>query len=240
MKGKIPAWFKELETKILDNVNGNTRKIKNEYIGRIEKSNIHINFFDENERQEKNTIVSWNDYGEFPVFAEDKKDHIVKIIEEWEYTIFSEDRLDMNNSPLLKVCESCDRNVSKKKDSKICLIYLENKNSRIIETRRKEGAIKPYEILNNLIKKNEWIKKFNNEERMNEEYNERIEKIDNLIKSEEFITIIKNIFKNDNIEEGLKKFYLMIDLIKIKNLINNVGKKKKKKILKCAAGNKKK
>ncbi|PKY55318.1 hypothetical protein RhiirA4_427419 [Rhizophagus irregularis] len=166
MKGKIPAWFKELETKILDNVNGNTRKIKNEYIGRIEKSNIHINYFDENERQEKNTIVSWNDYGEFPVFAEDKKDHIV--------------------------CESCDRNVSKKKDSKICLIYLENKNSRIIETRRKEGAIKPYEILNNLIKKNEWIKKFNNEERMNEEYNERIEKIDNLIKSEEFITIIKN------------------------------------------------
>lgn len=75
---------------------------------------------------------------------------------------------------------------------------------------------------------------------MNEEYNKRIEKIDNLIKSEEFITITKNsIFENDNIEEGLKKFYFMIDLIKIKNLINNIGGKKKK-ILKCAAGNKKK
>lgn len=61
-------------------MNGNTRKIKNEYIRRTEKSNIHINYFDENERQEKNTIVSW-------FLPKIKKDHIVKIIKEWEYTI---------------------------------------------------------------------------------------------------------------------------------------------------------
>ncbi|PKK76490.1 hypothetical protein RhiirC2_772459 [Rhizophagus irregularis] len=106
------------------------RKIKNEYIGRAEKSKIHIKYFDENEKQKKNSIITWND---------------VQVIDEGE--------LDLNNSPSLKKCEGCIKNISKKKGSKECLIYLEGECSRVIEKRKEEGVIKPYETLNNIIKK---------------------------------------------------------------------------------------
>ncbi|PKY43933.1 hypothetical protein RhiirA4_458056 [Rhizophagus irregularis] len=227
-KGKIPMWFKELELKILENTNSNTRKIKNNYIGKIEKKNIHVNYFDESEKQGKNTLISWNDQGEYPIFAEDKKGSKSKNYKRIGiHYIFKEDSLDMNNSPLLTICEGCGRNISKKAGSKICLIYIENKNSRVIETRKEEGAIKPYETLNNLIKKNECVKLINEEEKLTEEFNERIEQVDNLIKAEDdFITLIKNsIFENDNIKESVKKYYLMIDLKKVKNSLNKAGKR---------------
>lgn len=48
MKGKIPAWFKEIEKELLEDASGSVRKIKNEYIGWAEKSKIHIKYFDEN------------------------------------------------------------------------------------------------------------------------------------------------------------------------------------------------
>ncbi|PKY33553.1 hypothetical protein RhiirB3_394892 [Rhizophagus irregularis] len=106
MKGKIPMWFKELELKILENTNGNTRKIKNNYIGKIRKNNIYINYFDESEIQERNTLVSWNTQGEYPVFAEDKKRYKSKNYKKIGiHYIFKEDSLDMNNSPLLTICE---------------------------------------------------------------------------------------------------------------------------------------
>jgi hypothetical protein len=53
----------------------------------------------------------------------------------------------------LKTCEGCIKNISKKKGSKECLIYLEGECSRVIEKRKEEGVIKPYETLNNIIKK---------------------------------------------------------------------------------------
>ncbi|RGB35225.1 hypothetical protein C1646_759612 [Rhizophagus diaphanus] len=43
MKGKIPRWFKELELKILEDMNGDVRKIKKEFIERMAKR-VHLIF----------------------------------------------------------------------------------------------------------------------------------------------------------------------------------------------------
>ncbi|PKY57115.1 hypothetical protein RhiirA4_477960 [Rhizophagus irregularis] len=52
---------------------GQVRKIKNEFIGQAQKENNHVNYFNENEKQDKNSIITWNDYGEYPIFSIDKK-----------------------------------------------------------------------------------------------------------------------------------------------------------------------
>ncbi|PKB91757.1 hypothetical protein RhiirA5_447660 [Rhizophagus irregularis] len=99
------------------------------------------------------------------------------------------------------MCEGCERNVSKKKDNnEKCLIYIENKNSRIIKTRKEEGALKPYETISTVIKKNECIKAISEDEENNEEINRKIDQIDSLIKAEDdFITIMKNsLFEKEN------------------------------------------
>ncbi|PKC03282.1 hypothetical protein RhiirA5_423998 [Rhizophagus irregularis] len=70
------------------------------------------------------------------------------------YLELAGDQYDMNNSPYLKACEGCSRNISKKKGSKECLIYIDNEISRKIERCKEEEFIKPYETLNNIIKKN--------------------------------------------------------------------------------------
>ncbi|PKY55294.1 hypothetical protein RhiirA4_474639 [Rhizophagus irregularis] len=216
-KGKIPIWFKELEQKLIDNTNENTRKIKKEYMGKFERSNVNINYFDESEKQEKNTIISWNEEGEFPVFAEDKKGSKSKKYKRIgiHYT-YKEDTIDWNNSPLLVMCKGCEKNISKKKDNnQKCLIYIENKNSRIIKTRKEEGAIKPYETISNLIKKNECVKAINEDEKKNEEINRKIDQIDSLIKAEnDFITIMKNSLAENENEERVKRS-IIIGLILI-------------------------
>ncbi|CAB4424719.1 unnamed protein product [Rhizophagus irregularis] len=225
-KGKIPLWFKELELKLIDNTNENTRKIKKEYMGKFERSNININYFDENEKQEKNTIISWNEEGEFPVFAEDKKGSKSKKYKRIgiHYT-YKEDTLDWNNSPFLVICEGCEKNISKKKDKK-CMIYIENKNSRIIKTRKEGETIKPYETINNLIQKNKCVKAVNEDERKNEEINRKIDQIDSLIKAEDdFITLMKNSLTENETGEKVKRYYLMIELKKIKSSINANGKR---------------
>lgn len=73
------------------------------------------------------------------------------------------------------------KNISRKKNAKEFLIYIENENSRIIERRKEEDAIKPFEMLNNIMLKNEWLNKYSKEERKDKAYNERIEMMDNLI-----------------------------------------------------------
>ncbi|RGB41173.1 hypothetical protein C1646_752431 [Rhizophagus diaphanus] len=58
----------------------------------------------------------------------------------------------------------------------------EGENSRIIEKHNEKGVIKPYETLNNILAKNNWIKNYNKEIK-DKIYNNKIEVIDNLIKS---------------------------------------------------------
>ncbi|PKY56492.1 hypothetical protein RhiirA4_476823 [Rhizophagus irregularis] len=228
IKGKIPLWFKELEIKLIDNTNENTRKIKKEYMGQLEKSNININYFDESKKQGKNMIISWNEEGEFPVFAEDKKGSKSKKYKRIgvHYT-YKDDKCDWNSSPLLVMCEGCEKNISKKKEKpQKCLIYIENKNSRIIKTRKEEGGIKPYETIVNLIKKNECVKMVSEDEKRDEEINKKIDQIDSLIQAEgDFITIMKNSLSENDNGENVKRYYLMIDLKKIKSSINSIGKR---------------
>jgi hypothetical protein len=54
------------------------------------------------------------------------------------HLIINEEELDINNSPSLKKCEGCTKNISKKKETKECLIYLEGEFSRTIEKRTKK------------------------------------------------------------------------------------------------------
>ncbi|PKC57488.1 hypothetical protein RhiirA1_446167 [Rhizophagus irregularis] len=76
------------------------------------------------------------------------------------YLELAGDQYDMNNSPYLKACEGCSRNISKKKGSKECLIYIDNEISRKIERCKEEEFIKPYETLNNIIKKNTRLRNY--------------------------------------------------------------------------------
>ncbi|PKY53048.1 hypothetical protein RhiirA4_471057 [Rhizophagus irregularis] len=226
-KGKIPIWFKDIEKEVLEDQSGSVRKIKKEYIGQVEKSKIHVNYFDENERQEKNSIITWNDVNNFPIFSEDKKRSQSKNHKRIRiHLVIEGEEIDINNSPFLKKCEGCSKNISKKKGTNECLIYLEGEFSRKIERRKEENLIKPYGTLNNIIKKNTWLRNYTQEDRRDIIYNERIEIIDNLIKTEEeFITLIKNsIFENsDNTYGEKRRFYLAIDIVKTKSIVNDKG-----------------
>uniref|UniRef100_U9T174 Endonuclease/exonuclease/phosphatase domain-containing protein n=1 Tax=Rhizophagus irregularis (strain DAOM 181602 / DAOM 197198 / MUCL 43194) TaxID=747089 RepID=U9T174_RHIID len=48
------------EHKLLEDESGQVRKIKNEFVGQSYKESIHVNLFDENEKQDKNSIITWN------------------------------------------------------------------------------------------------------------------------------------------------------------------------------------
>lgn len=135
------------------------------------------------------------------------------------------DHIDLNNSPYLKACEGCYRNISKKIGNKECLIYIENEIGRKIEKYKEKDLIKPYETLKNIIKKNEWLRNYIQDEL----YNNRIELIDNIIETNEgnFIDLIKNsIFEDIESTSGSRRrFYLLIDTIKHKWELNDKGKR---------------
>ncbi|PKK67821.1 hypothetical protein RhiirC2_783026 [Rhizophagus irregularis] len=179
-------------------------------------------------RRCKWSIITWNDIGDYPIFCEDKKKsksqkhkriglHLQLLAE----------KIDLNNSPYLEKCEGCERNIGKKNnEKKECLIYLENNISRIIERRKENNYIKPYETLNNIIEKNNRVKNVIRMEQRDKIYNEKIEQIDNIIKSEDaFINIIKNsIFEHDNDDlEEKSKYFIIIDVLKTKSRIDAKG-----------------
>ncbi|CAB4439657.1 unnamed protein product [Rhizophagus irregularis] len=227
-KGKIPKWFLNIEETIIEDVGKNTRKIKNEFLGQATKRNIHLNLLDTNEKIKKNNIITWNEIGDFPIFCEDKKKSKSKKYKRIGVHLeIAKDKLDWNNSPFLIKCEGCHRNIGKKnKEKKECLIYLENDISRIIERRKEDNFIKPYETLNNIIEKNHQLKKVIEAENKDEIYNERIDQIDNIIKSkEEFINIIKYsiLEKNENEDNERLKYYIIIEVIKTKSIVDEKG-----------------
>ncbi|PKY53653.1 hypothetical protein RhiirA4_547753 [Rhizophagus irregularis] len=176
----------------------------NIYIGQAQKNKIHINYFDENEKQKKNCIITWNDAQEFPIFSEDKKRSQSKNHKRIGIHLeLAGDQYDMNSLPYLKAYEGCSRNI-------------------------KEEFIKPYETLNNIIKKNAWLRNYTQEEKRDEIYNNKIEKIDNIIKVDKnFINLIKNsILENEELISGSKRrFCLLINIIKNKSKVNEKGKR---------------
>ncbi|PKB94412.1 hypothetical protein RhiirA5_438841 [Rhizophagus irregularis] len=113
MKGKIPKWFKNLEYKLLADESGKVRKIKNEFIGQSQKENIHVNLFDENEKQDKSSIITWNDKGEFPIFSIDRKRSQSKKYKRIGiHLILVGNHYDLYNSPRLEECKGCYRNIN--------------------------------------------------------------------------------------------------------------------------------
>ncbi|POG53486.1 hypothetical protein GLOIN_2v29323, partial [Rhizophagus irregularis DAOM 181602=DAOM 197198] len=230
-KGKSPKWFKKLELKLIADESGQVRKIRNEFIGQAQKENIHINYFDEDEKSDKNSIVTWNDYGEYPIFSINKKKSQSKKYKRIGIHLeLDGDSYNLNNSPQLKKCQGCFRNISKKKGSNECLIYIENEICRNLDRRKEEDYIKPYETLNNIIKKNEWLRTYTKEDKKDESFNKKIELIDKIINTNDknFLDIIKNsIFEEEDnlISITKRRFCLLINTNKKKWEINNKGKR---------------
>jgi hypothetical protein len=51
-----------------------TRKLKAKYIDQnYERNNIHMNLFDEGEKNSKNSLITWNNNKGIVIFAKDKK-----------------------------------------------------------------------------------------------------------------------------------------------------------------------
>ncbi|PKY31997.1 hypothetical protein RhiirB3_449892 [Rhizophagus irregularis] len=228
-QGRIPKWFKSIETKLLEDKEGKSRKIKNEYIGITQKKNININYFDENEKKDKNHIITWSEADEYPLFAEDKKRSFSKNHKRiGRHLILAGDAYDLNNSPNLIACKGCHRDIRKKKGkNEECLIYIDNEFSRKLEKRKEEEFIKPYETLNNILKKNTWLRNYTEEERNDNSYNKKIENIDNIIRaSENFINIIKNnIIEREDLITEINRYYMLIEVKKNKSKINKIGKR---------------
>src|SRR5688500_19093245 len=102
IKGKVPKWFKQVEKEVIQEPETNTRKIKNKYIGNLMKSKIHVHYFDDNKKPEKNVIVTWNDNKGTPMFGEDKKRSKSKNHKKLgTHLIIKGGVADMDNSPNL-------------------------------------------------------------------------------------------------------------------------------------------
>uniref|UniRef100_U9UA15 Reverse transcriptase domain-containing protein n=2 Tax=Rhizophagus irregularis TaxID=588596 RepID=U9UA15_RHIID len=113
------GWYKYVKMETLmqgERIKHEREDSKMEYIGQVTKSNIHINLFDENEKKGKNQIITWNVEGDFPIFCEDKKKSQSKKCKRIGLHLeLVNDKIDINNSPFLKKCKGCDRNIDTKK-----------------------------------------------------------------------------------------------------------------------------
>lgn len=183
LKGKVPRWFKRIEEVIIED--HLMRKIKDKYI-ESEKNfkEIHIKLYDEDEKINKNDVISWNNNQGFPIFGMDKKKSRSKNLKRIGYHMKIKDEgggVDIDNSPELVRCKGYDKNIKKKfkeGEEKFCLIYLNNQDSRIIRKRAEGQVIKPYESLRNIMSKNDIVKKYTNEKIQDEFFNWRIDLID--------------------------------------------------------------
>lgn len=127
----------------------------------------------------------------------------------------------MNDSPFLIRCKGCEKNIGKHNLGKEeCLIYIKSNNeSRLIKKRTEKGlGLKPYEILQIIIYKNNKIKEIIEEEQQNEIYNEKIDMINNsIVGTEKLLNFIKNCIqeKRDNSSDK-RIYYIYIRCTKIK------------------------
>ncbi|GET00047.1 hypothetical protein GLOIN_2v1843317 [Rhizophagus clarus] len=215
MKGKIPFWFTKIKNEITIT---NTRNLKEKYLNRqynyIEsKSKI----YDETLNLERKAIITWNDSEGETIFSENKKKSRSKKYKRIGVHLISNltSINDADNSPTLIVCTGCNKNIKKINDG-ICQIYIENENSRIINNRKEDNKLKPYESFGDIKNRNEKLIKdkiikkrliIEEEEESNiDNINFKgrvINQIDQMIEaSENFIEEIKN-----NILEDTKEIY---------------------------------
>ncbi|RGB36593.1 hypothetical protein C1646_666821 [Rhizophagus diaphanus] len=107
LKGKVPRWFKRIEEVIIED--HLTRKIKDKYIESEKNSKeIHIKLYDEDEKINKNDVISWINNQGFPIFGMDKKKSRSKNFKRIGYHMKIKDEeggVDIDNSPELVRCE---------------------------------------------------------------------------------------------------------------------------------------
>ena len=229
LKEKIPGWFKKAEKEIIEDAF--TRKVKNQYLfGEKDLRNIHIKLFDEDEKINRNEIISWNNDQGIPIFGIDRKKSKSKKFKRLGYhMIINNKMVDLDNSPELVKCKECFLNVSKKgEEGEYCLIYLNNQESRIIKKRAEGLVYKPYESLRNIMNKNEIVKRNMRQELKDELYNQRIDLLDKLIETDEnFINFLKySLMEEEREYMKINDFiFLIIENIKIKNKMDNRGKR---------------
>ncbi|CAB4403385.1 unnamed protein product [Rhizophagus irregularis] len=183
-----------------------TRKLKAKYIDQnYERNNIHMNLFDEGEKNSKNSLITWNNNKGIVIFAKDKKKSQSKRYRRIGYhMIISNEEED---------------------DSPYLVIVKENEESRIVKKRNEERGINPYESMRNIKMKNEILKKYVIEDERDQNYNKRIEMINEMIKADQgFIDILKNsIIETDAKNKRRKSVYLIIECLKKKIKISEKG-----------------
>ncbi|GES91180.1 hypothetical protein GLOIN_2v1771092 [Rhizophagus clarus] len=176
----------------------------------IEKSSLS------RKKKERKAIITWNDSeGEIIFSKNKKKSRSEKYKRIGVHLIPNSTSInDEDNSPTLIVCTGCNKNIKRINDG-ICHIYIENENSRIINNRKEDNKLKPYESFGDIKNRNEKLIKdkiskkrliIEEEEESNIDninFNKRIDQIDQTIKaSENFIEELKN-----NILENTKEIY---------------------------------
>lgn len=213
IKGRVPKWYTKLED--LLTIKG-SRELKPEYKVQFwDKKTISKRLYDETEKCSKEFLITWNDADGDPIFVADKKKSKNKEYKRIGLHLIIKSNLlsNLNDSPFLQKCTGCELNIDNTANEKDeCHIYIENKVSRLIKKYVEKGrGIKPYEILNNTIFKNNLIKELEDEDSKNQEFNGQIDLIDKIISgNEETINFLKNcIIKRDD-DERLQEVYIQI------------------------------
>ncbi|GBC06112.1 hypothetical protein RclHR1_06630001, partial [Rhizophagus clarus] len=155
---------------------------------------------------ERKVIITWNDPEGNTIFSENKKKSRSKKYKRIGVHLIpnSHSINDKDNSPTLIACTGCNKNIKRINDG-ICHIYIENENSRVINNRKEDNKIKPYESLGDIKNRNEKIitknklkqspiiEEIEESKLANINYNKKIDEIDQMIEaSENFIEELKN------------------------------------------------
>ncbi|GBB96288.1 hypothetical protein RclHR1_02720003 [Rhizophagus clarus] len=154
-KGKIPFWFTKIKNEITIT---NTRQLKAKFLNRQYNNNYKSKtiIYDETLNLERKAIITWNDPEGNIIFSENKKKSRSKKYKRIGVHLIPNSNLinDEDNSPTLIVCTGCNKNIKRINDG-ICHIYIENENSRLINNRKEDKKIKPYESLGDIKNRNE-------------------------------------------------------------------------------------
>lgn len=125
--------------------------IEEEYLNKnLQREHINVRVFDENEKLARDVIVTWKENGN-TIFGMNKKKSQSKDFKRIKYHLIIKDTVNnLDESPCLIKCKGCEKNIQKKTRNSICLIYLNNQDSRIIKQRMEDNYInlmKRYETL---------------------------------------------------------------------------------------------
>jgi hypothetical protein len=209
IKGKIPKWYHRLlELTTEDN---STRIINRKY-QKIIKANTTNTWSTISSHQyngvdiNTKSVITWNENNNEPIFSKYKKKSNSKNFKHIGVHLIPSTTNNFD-SPTLIACNGCNKNIKKKLNNKNeCWIYIENKNSRHLDYRKKNSSegknIKPYETYTDIIEHNNLLNLIQidknvitlDEDDIDIKYNEKIDVIDKYIEGDnKSIKNIKNL-----------------------------------------------